>query len=107
MPFKGIASTASDVFNEMAGSNDATAEFVNLLDTNTVDIDQALIGDFNCNEVDGGVDGQSSEDEVEEIHEGCMTKRKSSPGYAFGAGVGTSAGDELGGGDGTDGDGAE
>ncbi|KAE8772813.1 hypothetical protein D1007_55117 [Hordeum vulgare] len=47
MPFNGAASTASEVFDEMAGSNDATTEFVNLLDTNTVDIDQAPIGDFN------------------------------------------------------------
>ncbi|KAE8792829.1 hypothetical protein D1007_32604 [Hordeum vulgare] len=41
MSFNGDASTASDVFDEMAGSNDAITEFVNLLDTNTVGIDQA------------------------------------------------------------------
>ncbi|KAE8813747.1 Lactation elevated protein 1 [Hordeum vulgare] len=49
----------------MAGSNDATTEFVNLLDTNTVDSDQAPIGDFKYNEMDGGVDGHGGEDECE------------------------------------------
>ena len=39
------------------------------MDTNTVDIDQAPIADFDYNEMDGGVDGHGGEDE-EEIDEG-------------------------------------
>ncbi|KAE8769729.1 putative galacturonosyltransferase 14 [Hordeum vulgare] len=70
MPFNVAASTASEVFNKMASLNDTNAEFVNLLDTNIVDIEQALIGDFNYNEMDGGVDGNGGEDDVDEIDEG-------------------------------------
>ncbi|KAE8775124.1 Lactation elevated protein 1 [Hordeum vulgare] len=69
MLFNNIASTASEVFDEMVGSNDVYTEFVNLLVSNTVDIDQALMGDFNYNEIDGGVDGHGGEEEVEEIDE--------------------------------------
>ncbi|KAE8785358.1 putative galacturonosyltransferase 14 [Hordeum vulgare] len=69
IPFNDVASTANEVFNKMVGSNDATAEFVNFLDTNNVDIDQAPICDFNYNEMDGGVDSHGGEDEVEDIDE--------------------------------------
>ncbi|KAE8810692.1 hypothetical protein D1007_12623 [Hordeum vulgare] len=70
MPLNGATSIASEVFDEMASSNDATTKFINLFDTNTFDIDQASIGDLNYKEIDGGVDGHGGEDEVEEIDEG-------------------------------------
>ncbi|KAE8770563.1 putative galacturonosyltransferase 14 [Hordeum vulgare] len=73
MPFNGAASIAGEVFDEMAGSggsNNAAAEFVNLLDTNTVDIGQAFFADFDYNETEGGVDDHGGEDEVEEVDEG-------------------------------------
>ncbi|KAE8782516.1 galacturonosyltransferase 14 [Hordeum vulgare] len=69
VPFYGAASTAGDVFDERAGSygsNNAAAEFVNLLATNAVDIDQAPITDFYYNEMEGGIDDDTGEDEVEE-----------------------------------------
>ncbi|KAE8815973.1 hypothetical protein D1007_06512 [Hordeum vulgare] len=46
VPFYDAASTAGEVFDERAGSggsNNAAAEFVNLLATNAIDIDQAPI----------------------------------------------------------------
>ena len=43
---------------------------MHLLDDNTVDIDQAPIGDCDYNELEGGVDDHSGEDEVEEIDDG-------------------------------------
>ena len=53
--------------------HDATAKFVHVLDNNAVDIDQALIGDYNYNEMDGGVHGHGEEeDEVEVIGEGVF-----------------------------------
>ncbi|KAE8793849.1 Lactation elevated protein 1 [Hordeum vulgare] len=73
MPFNGVASTTGEVFNEMAGSggsNNVAAEFVNLLDTNAVDIDQAPIAGFDYNEMEGGVDDHGGEYEVEEVDEG-------------------------------------
>nr|XP_045089502.1 uncharacterized protein LOC123497228 [Aegilops tauschii subsp. strangulata] len=73
MPLNGAAFTASEVFDEMAGiggSNNATTEFVNLLDTNAVDIDQAPFAAFDYNEMEGGVDDHSDEEELEEIDEG-------------------------------------
>ncbi|KAE8802163.1 Lactation elevated protein 1 [Hordeum vulgare] len=57
-----------DVFDEMAGSggsNNATVEFVNLLDTNAVDINQSPFADFDYNEIEGGMDDHGGEDEVE------------------------------------------
>ncbi|KAE8780173.1 putative galacturonosyltransferase 14 [Hordeum vulgare] len=87
IPFNGLASTTSEVFDEMAGSNDATSEFVNLFDTNTVDTDQAPIIDFDYNEMDGGVDGHGGEDEVEEIDEGpydqAQAKKRKSKNYSL------------------------
>nr|XP_020185878.1 glutathione S-transferase T3-like [Aegilops tauschii subsp. strangulata] len=74
MPLNGAAPTAGEVFDEMAGSggsNNATAEFVSLLDTNTVDIDQAPFAAFDYNETEGGVDDHGGEEEVEEIDEGA------------------------------------
>ena len=44
---------------------------MNLLDTNTVDIDQAPFADFDYNEMEGGVDDHGGEDEVEEVDEGA------------------------------------
>ena len=53
--------------------HDATAEFVHLLDDNTIDIDQAPIGDYSYNEMEGGVDSHDEEeDEVEEVGEGVF-----------------------------------
>ncbi|KAE8816247.1 Lactation elevated protein 1 [Hordeum vulgare] len=69
VPFNGVASTAGEVFDEMAGSggsNNVAAKFVNLLDTNVVDIDQAPVACFDYNELKGGVDDHGGEDEVGE-----------------------------------------
>ncbi|KAE8783708.1 putative methionyl-tRNA synthetase [Hordeum vulgare] len=49
------------------GSNNATNEFMNMLDTNAVDIDQASFEPFNYNETDDGVDDHGAADELEEI----------------------------------------
>ncbi|KAE8792469.1 Lactation elevated protein 1 [Hordeum vulgare] len=70
MPLNDSAPPAAEVFDEMAGSggsNNATTEFMNMLDTNTVDIDQASFEPFNYNETDGGVDDHGAADELEEI----------------------------------------
>ncbi|KAE8796718.1 putative galacturonosyltransferase 14 [Hordeum vulgare] len=70
MPFNDAAPPASEVFDEMAGSggsNNATTEFVNMLDTNAVDIDQAPSEPFDYNETDGGVDDHGCADGLEEI----------------------------------------
>ncbi|KAE8789489.1 galacturonosyltransferase 14 [Hordeum vulgare] len=67
MPLNDAASTPYEMFDKMAGSggsNNAAGEFVNLLDTNAVDIDQASIADFDYNEMEGGVDAHGGEDEV-------------------------------------------
>ena len=48
-------------------SNNATAEFMNLLDTNAVDIDQAPFEPFKYNEIEAGVDDHDCADELEEI----------------------------------------
>ncbi|KAE8785740.1 putative galacturonosyltransferase 14 [Hordeum vulgare] len=50
-----------------SGSNNATTKFMNMLDTNAVDIDQASFEPFNYNETDGGVDDHGAADELEEI----------------------------------------
>ncbi|KAE8817636.1 Lactation elevated protein 1 [Hordeum vulgare] len=63
MPFNDAAPPASEVFDEMAGSggsNNATTEFVNMLDTNAVDIDQASFKPFEYNEKDGNMDDHGS-----------------------------------------------
>ncbi|KAE8780238.1 galacturonosyltransferase 14 [Hordeum vulgare] len=73
MPSCGDVSTTGKVFDERAGSrgsNNAAAEFVHLLATNAVDIDQAPINGFDYNELEGGVDDHDAEDEVKEIDEG-------------------------------------
>ena len=49
------------------GSTNATAEFVNLLDTNTADIDQAPFAAFDYNETEGGVDDHGGEEELHHI----------------------------------------
>ncbi|KAE8815673.1 Lactation elevated protein 1 [Hordeum vulgare] len=73
-PFYGAASTIGKVSDERAGSgisNNATAEFVNLLATNVVDIDQAPIAGFNYDELEGGVDdhgGHSKEKVAQQWH---------------------------------------
>ena len=44
-----------------------------MLDTNTIDIDQAPISDYRYNEMDGGVHGNGEEeDDVEEVDEGVF-----------------------------------
>ncbi|KAE8779321.1 galacturonosyltransferase 14 [Hordeum vulgare] len=73
VPSYDAASTVGEVFDETfgsCGSNNATAEFVHLLATNAVDIDQAPIGGFDYNELEGGIDDHGGEDEVDEIDEG-------------------------------------
>ncbi|KAE8787560.1 Lactation elevated protein 1 [Hordeum vulgare] len=69
MPLNNSAPLAAEVFDEMAGSrlNNATNEFMNMLDTNAVDIDQASFEPFNYNETDSGVDDHGAVDELEEI----------------------------------------
>ncbi|KAE8788520.1 putative galacturonosyltransferase 14 [Hordeum vulgare] len=70
MPLNDAAPPGAEVFDEMAGSggsNNATTEFMNMLDTNAVDIDQASFEPFNYNETDGGVDDHGATDELEEI----------------------------------------
>ncbi|KAE8814866.1 galacturonosyltransferase 14 [Hordeum vulgare] len=70
MSFNDAPPPASEVFDEMAGSggsNNATTEFVNMLDTNAVDIDQAPFEPFDYNETDGGMDDHGCADELEEI----------------------------------------
>ena len=47
---------------------------MNLLDANAVDIDRAPFADFDYNEMEGGVDDHSGEEEVEEINEGAYEK---------------------------------
>ncbi|KAE8811908.1 galacturonosyltransferase 14 [Hordeum vulgare] len=70
MTFNGAALLASEVFDEMAGSggsNNPTSEFVNLLDTNVVDIDQAPFAAFDYIETEGGVDDYGCEEDLAEI----------------------------------------
>ncbi|KAE8770595.1 putative galacturonosyltransferase 14 [Hordeum vulgare] len=58
MPNNDYAPSTSNVFGKMGASDifhDATTKFVHLLDANTVDIDQASIGDYCYNELGGGV----------------------------------------------------
>ncbi|KAE8782724.1 Lactation elevated protein 1 [Hordeum vulgare] len=50
-----------------SGSNNATNDFMNMLDTNAVDIDQASFEPFNYNETDDGIDDHGAPDELEEI----------------------------------------
>ncbi|KAE8815913.1 putative methionyl-tRNA synthetase [Hordeum vulgare] len=70
MPLNDVTPPAVEVFDEMAGSggsNNATTEFMNKLDTNAVDIDHASFKPFNYNETDDGVDDHGAADELEEI----------------------------------------
>ncbi|KAE8790715.1 galacturonosyltransferase 14 [Hordeum vulgare] len=70
MPFSGAAPPASEVFDEMAGSggsNNPTSEFVNLLDTNVVDIGQAPFAAFDYNDIEVGVNDHGCEDDLAKI----------------------------------------
>ncbi|KAE8813379.1 Lactation elevated protein 1 [Hordeum vulgare] len=70
MPLNNSAPPAAEVFDEMAGSggsNNATNKFMNMLDTNAVDIDQASFEPFNYNEMDGSVDDHGAADELKDI----------------------------------------
>ncbi|KAE8787103.1 putative galacturonosyltransferase 14 [Hordeum vulgare] len=71
MPVDGYATVVSNVFDKMGARDslhDATDEFMHLLDDNAVDIDQALIGDYGYNELDGRVHDHGEEkDGVKEI----------------------------------------
>ncbi|KAE8767320.1 galacturonosyltransferase 14 [Hordeum vulgare] len=70
MPFNDVTPLTSEVFDGMAGSGgskNATTEFMNMLDTNAVDIDQASFETFDYNETDIGVDDHGCADELEEI----------------------------------------
>ena len=55
---------------------------MNLLDTNSVDIDQAPFATFDYNEMEGGVDDHGCEEELEEIeaeaYEQSQTKTRKS-----------------------------
>ena len=64
------------------GSDNATAEFVNLLDTNAVYIDQVPFEAFDYNETEAGVDDHGFQDDLEEIeaeaYEQSQTKTRKS-----------------------------
>ena len=53
---------------------------MNLLDTNAVDIDQALFAAFDYNEMERGVDDHGGEEEVEEIDEGAYEQSQARSG---------------------------
>ncbi|KAE8799756.1 hypothetical protein D1007_24850 [Hordeum vulgare] len=58
MSVDDYATTASNLFYEMGerdNLHNATAEFVNLLADNTMDIEQAPIGYYGYNKLDGGL----------------------------------------------------
>ncbi|KAE8821824.1 putative galacturonosyltransferase 14 [Hordeum vulgare] len=83
MPFNGVAPPASEVFDEMAGSggsNDPTSEFVNLLDTNVLDINQALFAALDYNETKGGVDDHGCEDDLAKIEAEAYEQSQSKTG---------------------------
>ncbi|KAE8786195.1 Lactation elevated protein 1 [Hordeum vulgare] len=61
MPAGDNATVATNVFYEMGASG--TAEFVHLLDDNTVDIEQAPINHYDYNELDGGVHDHGEEED--------------------------------------------
>ncbi|KAE8785455.1 putative galacturonosyltransferase 14 [Hordeum vulgare] len=84
---------AANVFDEMDASDDlhdATAEFVHLLDDNTVDIHQASFGDYSYDELDDGLHGHDKEEYgVEEVDRGVRPRaskssRKIKERHAFG-----------------------
>ncbi|KAE8805300.1 Lactation elevated protein 1 [Hordeum vulgare] len=64
----------ANVFDERGASDslhDAIVDFVHLLDDNIVYIDQAPIGDYGYDELDGGVHSHGSEEDgVEEVDKG-------------------------------------
>ncbi|KAE8782530.1 hypothetical protein D1007_44199 [Hordeum vulgare] len=62
MPFNGVVPPQAS-----GGSNNPTSEFVNLLDTNAVDIDQAPFAAFDYNKTEGGMDDHGCEDDLAEI----------------------------------------
>ncbi|KAE8783180.1 Lactation elevated protein 1 [Hordeum vulgare] len=62
MPFNDAAPPRAS-----GGSSNATTEFMNMLDTNAVGIDQASFEPFNYNEMDGDMDDHVVADELEEI----------------------------------------
>ncbi|KAE8784913.1 putative galacturonosyltransferase 14 [Hordeum vulgare] len=67
MPVDDYATTASNLFYEMGERHDlhnATAKFVNLLADNTIDIEQAPIGYYGYNKLDGGVRDYGEEDKA-------------------------------------------
>ncbi|KAE8794676.1 putative galacturonosyltransferase 14 [Hordeum vulgare] len=74
-----VAATAN-VFDEMGASDglhDATTVFVHLLDDNTVESDQALIGDYGYNELDGVMhDRGDKEHGVEEVDKGVFDQEQ-------------------------------
>ncbi|KAE8783811.1 galacturonosyltransferase 14 [Hordeum vulgare] len=83
MPLNDAAPPAAKVFDEMAGSggsNNVTTEFMNMLDTNAVDIDQASFEPFNYNETDGGVDDHGAADELEKIEVEAFEKSQAKSG---------------------------
>ncbi|KAE8768081.1 hypothetical protein D1007_60474 [Hordeum vulgare] len=70
MRFNDVAPPASKVFDEMAGSggsNNTTTEFVNMLNTNAVGIDQASFEPFDYNETDDSVDDHGCADKLEKM----------------------------------------
>ncbi|KAE8768448.1 putative galacturonosyltransferase 14 [Hordeum vulgare] len=83
MPFNGAAPPASKVFDEMAGSggsNNPTSEYLNLLDTNAADIDQAPFTAFDYNETEGGMDDHGCEDDLAEIEAEAYEQSQSKSG---------------------------
>ncbi|KAE8768388.1 hypothetical protein D1007_60127 [Hordeum vulgare] len=62
------------------GSNNPTSEFMNLLDTNAVDIDQAPFAAFDYNETEDGVDDHGCEDDLAKIEAEAYGKSQSKSG---------------------------
>ncbi|KAE8780574.1 galacturonosyltransferase 14 [Hordeum vulgare] len=83
MPFNDGAPPTREVFDEMAGSggsNNATTEFLSMLDTNVVDIDQASFEPFDYNEMDDDVDDHGAADELDEIEAEAFEKSQAKSG---------------------------
>ena len=80
--FAICGSSSLVVVHNSGGSNNASAEFVNLLDTNAIDIDQAPFAAFDYNETEGSVDDHGDEEEPEAIDEGAYEQSQARSGKA-------------------------
>ncbi|KAE8779033.1 putative galacturonosyltransferase 14 [Hordeum vulgare] len=80
----GYATATTNVFDEMGargGLHSGTAEFVHLLDDNTIDIEQAPINYYGYNELDGGVHDHVEEDDgVMEVDKAAFDQEQAKKG---------------------------